>query len=224
MSEVDLGYDWTYTTDYRGSIGSISTSGSDGASASASGGGGGPVGYSQPQSPTAAEIDIEMLKRQDIPILWSIPDGGELVLYEDELHDNGISRLSVKCRVMPTGFLVLQRFWLRVDGVMIRIRDTRVFHSFAKPHQLLIRDYSEREATFEQLRRSGMPDTPKYYADPNQFAQFIPNVPKSAIKELIAIATLPPTTPAPTATTLTTAAATATATTTTTTTTTTASK
>ncbi len=113
-----------------------------------------------------------MLKRTDIPILWN----EEVTLFEDELHDNGVSRISVKVvgvaslllsavsslltcfaslcaeqRVMPTCFLCLLRFWLRVDGVLIRLRDTRLFHAFNKPY--LIRDYSEREDTFEMLAK-----------------------------------------------------------------------
>ena len=31
-------------------------------------------------------------------------------------------------RVMPTSFFVLLRFFLRVDGVIIRINDTRLYH------------------------------------------------------------------------------------------------
>lgn len=35
-------------------------------------------------------------------------------------------------RVMPTSFFVLLRFFLRVDGVMIRINDTRLYHEARK--------------------------------------------------------------------------------------------
>ena len=41
----------------------------------------------------------------------------ELVLFDDELHDNGAAKLSVKVRVMPGCWFVLLRFWLRVDGM-----------------------------------------------------------------------------------------------------------
>jgi type 2A phosphatase activator TIP41 len=58
----------------------------------------------------------------------------DIPLFEDELHDNGTSALSVKIRVMPTFWLVLLRFFLRVDGVLIRLRDTRVFHKFGTDH------------------------------------------------------------------------------------------
>lgn len=48
------------------------------------------------------------------PILWY----DEVVLFEDELHDHGISLLTAKIRVMPTCFLILLRHWLRVDGII----------------------------------------------------------------------------------------------------------
>jgi hypothetical protein len=35
--------------------------------------------------------------------------------------------LSLKVRVMPRCWYVLMRFWLRVDGVLIRLRETRFF-------------------------------------------------------------------------------------------------
>jgi len=31
-------------------------------------------------------------------------------------------------RVMATGFFILMRFFLRVDGVLVRLNDTRVYH------------------------------------------------------------------------------------------------
>lgn len=52
------------------------------------------------------------------------------MLYEDELGDNGCSMLGVKVRVMPSGFLILQRFFLRVDNVVFRIFDTRMYVGF----------------------------------------------------------------------------------------------
>lgn len=51
---------------------------------------------------------------------------GDINLFEDELGDNGASILNVKIRVMQTGFFVLQRFFLRVDGSLLRVWDTRL--------------------------------------------------------------------------------------------------
>nr|CAB3493138.1 unnamed protein product [Digitaria exilis] len=38
-------------------------------------------------------------------------NSGTVILYEDELADNGISFLTVRVRVMPTGWFLLLRFW-----------------------------------------------------------------------------------------------------------------
>lgn len=51
----------------------------------------------------------------------------QTILYQSELDDNGVSQCSVKLRVMPRAWLVLLRFFLRVDGSMVRLRETRLF-------------------------------------------------------------------------------------------------
>lgn len=51
---------------------------------------------------------------------------------------------SLKVRVMPSCWFVLLRYWLRVDGVTIRLRDTRCFHAFGT--SVVIREHSYKEA------------------------------------------------------------------------------
>jgi type 2A phosphatase activator TIP41 len=51
---------------------------------------------------------------------------------------------------MPTSFLLLQRFFLRVEGTLFRVRDTRVFHEFGTGQ--IVREYVEHEVPFEKLR------------------------------------------------------------------------
>lgn len=51
----------------------------------------------------------------------------QVPLFESDLDDNGVSQVSVKLRVMPRAWLLLLRFWLRVDGCMVRLRETRIF-------------------------------------------------------------------------------------------------
>ncbi len=57
-------------------------------------------------------------------------------LFESDLDDNGVSQVTVKLRVMPRAWLVLLRFWLRVDGCMVRLRETRLFCRCAAPPPL----------------------------------------------------------------------------------------
>lgn len=63
---------------------------------------------------------------RDNPIVYF----GELYLYEDDLGDQGYTMCSVRFRVMNDCFYVLLRYYLRVDEVLVRIFDTRIFHSF----------------------------------------------------------------------------------------------
>ena len=52
-------------------------------------------------------------------------------------------------RAMPSGFFVLQRFFLRVDSTLIRVFDTRLYHDVTKSY--LLREYSERESRTQDL-------------------------------------------------------------------------
>ena len=53
---------------------------------------------------------------------------------------------------MPTFFFVLLRFYLRVDGVLCRIIDTRLFGDRAQPE--ILREFSVREANLKELKVS----------------------------------------------------------------------
>ena len=50
---------------------------------------------------------------------------------------------------MPSGFFLLQRFFLRVDNTLIRVIDTRLYHDVTKSY--LLREYSERESRTQDL-------------------------------------------------------------------------
>ena len=73
------------------------------------------------------------------------------MLYEDEMADNGITMLSVKVRVMPQRLLLLCRFFMRLDNVLLRIRDTRVYIDF-ETHEV-IREYVAKEDRYEVVRQ-----------------------------------------------------------------------
>uniref|UniRef100_A0A8C4N8V1 TIP41-like protein n=1 Tax=Eptatretus burgeri TaxID=7764 RepID=A0A8C4N8V1_EPTBU len=73
----------------------------------------------------------------------------DVVLFEDELHDHGISILSVKVRVMPSGFFLLLRFFLRVDGVVIRVNDTRIYHQADTSY--LLREFVTKERYIKDI-------------------------------------------------------------------------
>lgn len=140
-------FDWTYSTSYRGSL---------------------PHGLNM--DTTDEGIPLEKLKRPD-PILFF----DEMVLYEDELGDNGISVLSCKVRVMPERLLLLLRFFLRVDNVLFRVRDTRVYVDFNE--NKVVREYKEMEGTHHEVMKKISPmsgDPRSFLRDQNWIAQRLP--------------------------------------------------
>ncbi|XP_038128034.1 TIP41-like protein isoform X1 [Cyprinodon tularosa] len=140
--EVLRPFDWTFTTDYRGTL-----LGEDVQMKAAS---------------TEERIDIEKLKAREHIMFYE-----EVLLFEDELHDHGVSTISVKIRVMPSSFFLLQRFFLRVDGVMIRINDTRLYYEDGRDYML--REFSTRENTIAELKNVPV----AFYTDPNEMAQHL---------------------------------------------------
>lgn len=81
--------------------------------------------------------------------------------------------LSSRQRVMPNCFFVLARFFLRVDGVLLRCYDTRYFHDFET--DVVVRERLRREADYASLERRV---SSHVLRDPEQIVNFIPEVDK----------------------------------------------
>lgn len=142
-------FDWTYTTLYPGHSTASSSN----------------VEWKPAERGNPAHgIPMAELTRPD-PILFY----AEIPLYEDELHDNGASHQLVRIvcpvlpdfcvsgltglqRVMPTCIFILQRFTLRVDNVLFRTFDTRIYHSFASSPPLIVREMSGWEAPYDHVK------------------------------------------------------------------------
>ncbi|XP_068979300.1 TIP41-like protein isoform X2 [Bombus flavifrons] len=131
-------FDWTFTSSYTGTISNFEI------------------------QETNERIDVDKLKRRDKILFYH-----DLTLFEDELHDNGIAVCSVKIRVMPTSFFILLRYFLRIDGVMLRINDTRLYHEFGQDY--ILREYTSREARVEEIR---VP--PSLFVEPSEIAPHLP--------------------------------------------------
>ena len=124
ITEIVKPFDWSYSTKYKGTLRSPS-----------------------PQfEATTVSIPLELLKRPD-PILFF----DEVILYEDEMADNGITMYSCKIRVMPDRLLLLCRFFMRLDNVLLRIRDTRIYIDFGTGE--VIREYVAKEEKYEVVRQ-----------------------------------------------------------------------
>ncbi|XP_076163056.1 TIP41-like protein [Ptiloglossa arizonensis] len=130
-------FDWTFTTTYTGTASNFKV------------------------QETSERIDIDKLKKREKILFYH-----DLTLFEDELHDNGIAVCSVKIRVMPSGFFILLRYFLRIDNVMVRINDTRIYHEFGQEY--LLREYTTRESKVEELR---LP--PMVLTDPSEVAPYL---------------------------------------------------
>ena len=130
-------FDWTYSSPFSGSV---------------------EGGYWEQLSKTG--LKLEMLKDKSIPILFF----DELVLYEDDLHDTGHAQYSLKIRVMPTCGFVLARLWVRIDRVLLRLRETRVLFEFGKtPDETtkIYRDITWKECAWQNLSNHSLPNDVK---------------------------------------------------------------
>ena len=159
-----MDYDWTFTTPYAGHV---YREGSD---------------VNENDSvwrDTQVGIDRELLMRRD-PILFY----DEFDLYESELDDHGMCKLTMKLRVMPTSFYVLMRYWLRVDDVLIRCNDTRVFCAFGDTGDAsapsgpvrVVREVKHCEESLANLAKMGVPSSIAAHSDPDKTAQFFESI------------------------------------------------
>jgi len=148
LNKIVHPYDWTFTTEYKGTLTHFKC------------------------EPTEKTINYEKLKIQEKILFFD-----EVVLFEDELDDNGCTKLSVKLRVMPSGFFVLQRFYLRVDATLIRVYDCRIYHEVE--NGFLLREYSEREQTVDKLTVGR-----EVWTDHNQIVDHLP-VKRTWVEKLI---------------------------------------
>jgi hypothetical protein len=140
----EFNYDWTFSTPYTGTT----------------------LFYSDPSrqniftggawnpSPVSL-IDFTLLTDQSQPILYF----DDINLYEDDMHDNGYVSLRCKLRVMPTCFFILMSLFVRVDHVLLRIKEVRVFCIFSsKMNQYrLCKDVTWKEAKWDELENLNLP-------------------------------------------------------------------
>ncbi|KAF7563824.1 hypothetical protein G7046_g333 [Stylonectria norvegica] len=157
IKEVVKPYDWSYSTVYQGTLDE-------------------PADQDRCRlRPSDRAIPIELLMRRD-PILFF----DDVMLYESELDDNGISIMSVKVRVHDKRMLLLCRLFMRLDNVLVRIRDTRFYVDFATDE--VIREYTAKEESFDNVKRkllmSGRhpDDITVALRDPNVLAPLLPVV------------------------------------------------
>lgn len=148
MEEKFKPFDWTFTTDYQGTLNE----------------------KFRVENSDMSLNKFKLMQREKILFYH------DLTLFEDELHDNGISSCSVKIRVMPSGFFILLRHFLRVDNVLLKMHDTR-FH-YEIENNYIFKEYTNREATYSQLKNVPSP----FFTVPNEIENYLPIKEKKAYK------------------------------------------
>ncbi|CAM9237363.1 unnamed protein product [Chrysoparadoxa australica] len=138
-------YDWTWGTDYPGSLHSDDKESSE-------------EGRKWCDCEESG-MDMELLQDQSTPITMY----DEVTLFQDFIHDHGFVELSAKIRIMPQFWYVLLRYWLRVDGVLMKVIDTRVYHNFDSAS--VFRTTSQKSVKWGELRGKGGSEDPKQYKD-----------------------------------------------------------
>lgn len=130
LQAVEYNNDWTYTTSYWGCIDPRCST---------------EVSSSIGLDCTDSFMPWDLLRSTSPKLLFF----KEIPLWEDELDDNGKSKLSCKIRVMNSFFYILLQFELRVDGVLnSRSIETRIFHHFGT--QKVLREFRWIENGTEQ--------------------------------------------------------------------------
>lgn len=156
IKEVVKPFDWSYSTDYKGTTHLGTAESPDWT----------------PSDNLKTPIRTDLLSRPD-PILFY----DEVVLYEDELADNGIAVMSCKIRVMADRLLLLTRFFLRLDGVILRLRDTRIYIELDA--NVIIRQYTAKEESYDVVTRqlsSQRQSAPEALRDANRVAPLLRTV------------------------------------------------
>ncbi|BEI87889.1 uncharacterized protein CcaverHIS019_0106070 [Cutaneotrichosporon cavernicola] len=129
-------HDWTFSTTYAGTV----------------------TGSTFEPSETA-RIPMQLLARQD-PVLDRILFYEDVGLFHDELHDHGESIMNVRLRVMPHSLFLLSRLFVRVDNVLFRIFDVRMYHAFESDE--VVRECTGLEGDYDEVK--------KYLEKPSELA------------------------------------------------------
>lgn len=76
---------------------------------------------------------------------------------------------SLPQRVMPSGFFILLRYFLRVDNVLVKLNDTRYY--FESGLNYVLKENTDREGKVKEDMKH-VP--PPYFTNPGELEKFIP--------------------------------------------------
>ena len=104
-----------------------------------------------------------------------IVHSGQIYLFECDLEDSGYTMGQCRFRVMNDSWYVLLRSYIRVDGVRVRILDTRLFHDFST--RCIQREFTHREASYDELRQAGFNLSSEWMLSQTQADEVAPHTP-----------------------------------------------
>ena len=90
----------------------------------------------------------------------------QVQFFEDELGDIGLSEGKIGFGVMNQCFLGLMRCYLRVDNMLVRNIDTKIYHIFGEKY--IIRNFSVKEKTYDELKNNGFHLSNQWNLSPTQ--------------------------------------------------------
>lgn len=150
FQQVTQTSDWTYSTPYKGTTRYLS-----GAAKSIKEATNLDLAAEETKENTD-HLRVQQVAEATIPFDKLGPENpivhfSEIHLFECDLEDCGYAMSKVRYRVMADCFYVLLRYYLRTDGVNVRIFDTRIFHEFGT--DFIHREFQYRESTYDELRK-----------------------------------------------------------------------
>ena len=159
IKRIEPTYDWSFSSPYMGSISSIAKS---------------DIGSFYPEIKDDKKFEIKHGNDTNgvvIPLEKLTPENKIIEYYqvdffEDELSDNGISEGKIRFRIMNDCFYGLMRSYMRVDNVLIRNIDTRIYYGFGDEY--IIRNVSVKEMSYEKLTNMGFSFSNEWNMSPNQ--------------------------------------------------------
>ena len=78
---------------------------------------------------------------------------------------------------MPNAWFVVLRYYLRVDNVVVRLLDTRLYHEFGTDH--ILREFKHQEGDYSQLRKAGFNPSSEWMLSQTQadeVSRFLPEL------------------------------------------------
>ena len=96
----------------------------------------------------------------------------QVQFFEDELGDIGLSEGKIGFGVMDECFLGLMRCYLRVDNMLVRNIDTKIYHKFGEKY--IIRNFTVKEKTYDELKNNGFHLSNQWNLSPKQSEEVDP--------------------------------------------------